>query len=207
MPDFHFGFTILLASTINEPGATTLVYFIMEMIASTILPEIDNIGKDQANATFGGYFVDKNTNSSLTITVDDQPGLRVSTWVNNSAQLLQPLGGSGNGTYTDFRLQPNHLYTGDKVGFTGFWQTVPGPAYPGFVNLNCGRWSIAGEVTYGNVAVEEFVFNIDGTTGKAIGVEPKALRTVLKGERDVRAGPRQSGRVPTRNLKSERHTR
>jgi hypothetical protein len=109
VPDFNFGFSILSASTLGQETIGPPLYFIMDMIASTVLLELENVARDQANATFAGHYVASNFNSSLTITVDDQPGLHVSQWVSNSTQFLQTLGtltGGTPGTYTDLASNP-----------------------------------------------------------------------------------------------------
>ncbi|KAF4631598.1 hypothetical protein G7Y89_g6535 [Cudoniella acicularis] len=181
VPDFDFGFSILTASTRGEAATSPLVYLISEMIASTVLPALDQVAKDQAEAAFAGHYAASSLNSSLTITADDQPGLRVTNWVSNGTEFFQDIGlGNNLGTYVDFRLQPNQLYTEDQVGFTGVGQTMPTPIYTGPFDVNCFTWGSVDRITYGNVGIEEFVFEIDPTTGKATNVQPKALRIKLE---------------------------
>ena len=102
-------------------------------------------------------------------------------WVSNGTDLFEDLGLSSTGTYVDYRIQPNQLYTGNKTGFIGVTQTVPAPVYSGPFDLNClGAWGGAGAITYGNVVVDEFLFEIDPTTGKATSVQLAALRIDLE---------------------------
>jgi len=184
VPDYEFGFSILTASTIGEGTTVALVYFIAEMIGSTVLPVLEKVAKDQAKATFAGHYAASNLNSSLTITVDDQPGLRVIDWVSNGTDFLEKFGHTSDGTYVDFRIQPNQLYTGNKVGFNGVSQILPAQIYSGPLRLNCLSWTNVDRANYGNVGIGEFAFEIDPATGNATSVQPKALRINLerKGE-------------------------
>jgi hypothetical protein len=179
VPDYNFGFTFLTASLLGEAVSSPLVYFMSEMLAATVLPVLEEVARDQAKATFAGHYAASNLNSSLTITVDDQPGLRVTEWISNGTDVFDAVGLSSPGTYVDFRLQPNQLYAGDKIGFTGTRRTLPKQIYTGPLDLNCFTWGDTG-ITYGNVDLENFVFEIDHKTGKSVRVQPKALRISLE---------------------------
>ena len=183
IPDYAVGFSILTATAAGEAPLT--VYLLADMLAGTIVPLLENIAKGQANATFGGHYAASNLNSSLTISTDDQPGLKVTQWVSNgTANFPETLLGvdTSTGQYVDFRLQPNQLYPSNsgEVGFTATWQTLPAPIYTGPFNLNCLAWGGGDSLTYGNVPVAQFVFQVDTKTGMATGVQPKALRVSLE---------------------------
>ena len=181
VPDFNFGFSILTASTLGEETTFAEVYLLSDMVASTILPALETVTRDQAKANFAGHYLASNLNSSLTITVDDQPGLRVIQWITNGTQVFDDLGLNTTGTYIDFRLQPNFLYTGNEVGFTGTWSKMPALVYIGALDVNCLAWGEVGDLTYGNVGIGEFVFEVDAT-GKAVSVQLKALRITIERE-------------------------
>jgi hypothetical protein len=57
---------------------------------------------------------------------------------------------------------------------------MPSPVYAGALDVNCLTWGEVGDLTYGNVGIGEFVFEVDPTTGKAINVQPKALRIIME---------------------------
>lgn len=175
VPDFDFGFSILSASEAGESVTARLVYFIAEIVSSTILPVLEKVAKDQAEANFAGHYSASNLNSSFTIITDDQPGLRVTDWVSNGTEFLANIG-----THVDFRIQPNQLYSGNKAGFTGLFQELPAPIYSGPFDLNCLGWAGVDRLAYGNVGLDQVVFEIDPTTGKAISVQPRALRITLE---------------------------
>ncbi|KAH8660133.1 beta-lactamase/transpeptidase-like protein, partial [Xylariales sp. PMI_506] len=184
IPDFNFGFVILTASGLGESLTTNYVWFLSEMIGSAVLPVLDEVARDQGNTTFAGHYSTNSLNSSLDIVVDEHPGLRVTNWISNGTDfldaLLQVSGGSSvDGSYVDFRLQPNQLYSGTEIGFTGTWQVLPATIVSGPFSINCPAWGSVDTATYGNVGIEEFVFEIDSKSKKAINIQPKAFRISL----------------------------
>lgn len=186
IPDFDMGFSILTASEGTELADSQVVYLIADMIAESILPALDEIAKIQAQENFAGHYAASYLNSSLTITVDDQPGLRVTNWISNDTDLLAIIGGSGSSADVDFRIQPNQLYTigSNEVGFTGWWQVVPTSVFTGPFSVKCLGWSAVDAAVYGNVGVEDYVFKVH-ETGKATELRLRALRVELERERDV----------------------
>lgn len=184
VPDYEFGFVVLTASPLNS-DYNALVYLLAEIIGEEVLGVLEDVARDQAGSRFTGNYVSaatENINSSLTIEVDDQPGLRVTNWISNGTEILDTILPKGEmGSYVDFRLQPNGLYDGDdRVGFTGTYERLPKPVYFGPMDLNCASWPTVDTFIYGNVGIEEFVFEVDERTGMVVGVEPKALRIRLE---------------------------
>lgn len=180
VPDFDFGFSILTASVQGQTTGAKLVSVITDMLISEVLPALEDAARDQAASAFGGHFAASSLNSSLTITVDDQPGLLVTEWISNGTDFLQDVGLKTPGTHVDVRIQPNQLYSGNRLGFTGIFNTFPAADSSGLFDPICASWGSVGGTSYGNVGIEEFVFEIDPTTGQATCVQPKALRITLE---------------------------
>lgn len=182
VPDYDFGFSILTASINGDSETTPYAYTIANMISEALLPVLEQIGKDQAEANFAGHYYSSssNINSSMTIAVDNQAILRVTDWISNGTDMLTALGKPGPGQITDFRIQPNQLYTENQIGFTGTWARFPVPVYAGPMDFNCIAWGGAGSVTVGNIGIEQMLFEMDPTTGTATSIQLKALRTSLK---------------------------
>jgi hypothetical protein len=178
VPDLDFGFTVLSAAP--SDGATT-VELITELMAATVLPAFDEIARTQASERFAGsYSSTENKNTTVSVTVDSQPGLRVTSWRVHGVEMLRELGGGAKGTYTNFRLWPNELYSGNLVGFTGTWQVLPRPKVNVPISQSCEAWESVSTITYGNVDIGQFVFDVDSTTGRAKMVKSKAFREVLR---------------------------
>jgi hypothetical protein len=182
IPDFDFGFSILTASALEPSPGGSLVYYIIDMVANMVLPELEIIAREQSNASFAGYYSSTQVNSSITIVVDDKPGLLVTQWVSNSTDLLQnyKMIAGGSDSTIEYRLQPNGLYTGCQVGFSGLWVPTSPKNGPGPLSLGCiVTWGGAEQMTVGNVGLDQFVFRVDESIGKARKVEQKALRITL----------------------------
>lgn len=189
LPDFDVGFSILTASSalVEMP---VMVYMLSDMLSAAALPALEDLARRQAEARFAGHYAlsstsaQHNQNSSLTVSTDDQAGLRVTHWISNGTDFLAQLAGGDEalvgGAYVDFRLYPNRLYVGDKqVGFTANWQTMPQPVYAGPLDLNCISWGGLNAATHGNVGLAQFVFDVDPTKDVVVAVQPKALRVSL----------------------------
>jgi hypothetical protein len=137
---------------------------------------IDDIAKKQAAAKFAGRYVSTATNSSLTVSTNSaDSGLIVTEWISNGADLW----GFFNSVVPNlvFRLLPNQLFSGNKVGFTGFYESPEAPSN-GTWYWQCPGWVDVDEFTFGNIPIGQMVFEV-GSDGKAASVDVRALRITL----------------------------
>lgn len=173
IPDFNLGVSILAVGDSNVSDSVNA------LIASYIFPALESIARAQASDIFTGQYAATDLNSSIIITTDEQPGLRISSWISNGTDILRVFNeslGNEHLNYVDFRLYPNQLYSGKhQIGFTGSFQQLPKEAndkpLPG-----CASIFTVGAVQYGNVGIESFVFDMDSKTGKVVAMEAMALR-------------------------------
>ena len=108
VPDYDVALTILVAGDVSsmEPLAeTTLTMF---------LPVIDRIGKIQAASQFAGrYGSSEGGNSSMTLSLDEGPGLNVDQLLSRGKDILAEyhdlLGSRRNDTMVSLRLYPTGL--------------------------------------------------------------------------------------------------
>ena len=112
------------------------------------MPVLDQIAKEQAEANFAGIYTSKATNSSLTLTTaGSQSGLKVTHLVSNGADLFSYL--SSIFPNLVWRLQPNQLDYGGKIGFTSY-QTSAVPSNSSEQSiLRCSGWFDVDPFTYG----------------------------------------------------------
>lgn len=187
-PDHNVGFTIL--------GAGGTVTALSDVIAAAIIPALDQAGKEHANKIFSGTYSltsssssssGSHINSSITITTDGGPGLKVDRWISNSTDIctLIPLAlGSqvSNSTDVSIRLYPTGLNNGNssRVSFRAVVIQSPSSDGIGPFTRACSTWATADIANYGKVGVDEFVFELDGKTGEAVSVSPRALRVNLE---------------------------
>lgn len=111
IPDYDLGLTVLVA------GDTSILNPLAEATIKTLLPAIDKIGRAQAVARYAGLYESATPlNSSIRLTVDDGPGLKISRWISNGSDILQeyasffhPSGTETDNLIVDARLYPTGL--------------------------------------------------------------------------------------------------
>ncbi|OKP10987.1 Beta-lactamase-like protein [Penicillium subrubescens] len=175
-PDHNAGFVLLGA------GNSTHVSLALasDLVAESLLPALEQAAKNQAHARFAGTYALGTGNSSITITTDDGPALVVTSWVNNGTNMLQSymaLNGITDPSMLDIRLYPTGL---ESPGQLSFRAVIPPPLPSGVgpFSSSCISWVTLDSRVYGNVGIDEFVFNLDGK-GNVVSVSPRVLRTVL----------------------------
>jgi hypothetical protein len=178
-PDHDAGFTVLVAGENSHQMTST----ISELVADILLPSLDNVAKNQALERFvGTYALTSDTfNSSITITADDGPGLRVEEWISNSVDMyetLMTLQHVTDRSAISIRLQPNGLQTSDRVGFSGVIYALPIPPNTGPILGSCISWIALESLIYANIGLSEFEFGLDDR-GDAMSISPRALRVTL----------------------------
>jgi hypothetical protein len=176
VPTYNFGFTILTASTTSSKVWEDLT----NVMAAKILPALETVGKGQAVENFVGRYSSTALNSSLSITTDELPGLKVAQWISNGTDLKAMLDLTLG---SDFRLIPNELYkaASGRIGFTGVYQSPMTGEKGNSTDFYwpCTSWTGVSALTYGNVGLEQFVFEVERGSGRARGVFSKGLRIVM----------------------------
>lgn len=196
LPDYGIGITVLTAQTLTASDVRSFLPF---TLADTILPVLDEIAKDQAEANFGGHYSNAETNSSLRLSTDgSQSGLKVTQLISNGVDLFAFFDSAFPNLV--WRLLPNGLNVGEgKIGFTSFQSSaVPTNSTqepsildcPGWLDVDpvsrtrIKLWQFAGfmltsQFTYGNIPIGQMVFSIN-SDGQASSVDLKGLRTTLQ---------------------------
>jgi hypothetical protein len=175
-PDHKAGFVLLGAGN-NTHESLALA---SDLVSKSLLPALEQAAKNQAHARFAGTYALGTGNSSITITTDDGPALVVTSWVNNGTNMFpsyMALHGITDPSMLDIRLYPTGL---ESPGQLSFRAVIPPPLPSGIgpFTSSCITWVTVDSQVYGNVGIDEFVFNLDGK-GNAVSVSPRALRTVL----------------------------
>lgn len=184
IPDYNVAFAVLTAG-----DAIGLTEILSEMIADSVLPLIYKISKDQAAQKFNGMYASTRAdNSTMSITVDDGPGLLIKEWTSNGVDVLGAYG-TVQGVPVQARMYPTGLNlpasgpngTG-KISFRAVFRPTasasPGYHHREIFNSDCPTWTEVDSVAYGNIGVDDVVFQTNNND-KVIGVEPQALRLDL----------------------------
>ncbi|PYH28222.1 serine hydrolase domain-containing protein [Aspergillus neoniger CBS 115656] len=181
-PDHNVGFTILAAGD----DTTSVVAYLSDLIASSIIPALEEQAKAEAADRFAGVYSSNLTNSSLTVSMDFGPGLNVKEWVSNSVDMrdaMMAILGASDVSDVSVRLYPTGLKSPGQQSFRAVIQdTTAGASGIGPFTRACETWELADSYVYGSVGLDEFVFDL-GTDGKAIRMSPRALRETLSRER------------------------
>ena len=177
LPDYNFGFTLLSAADLDDLGSV-IVNGIPNIVGNLMLPALDDVAKKQAICDFAGHYTSNTGNSSMKIAVSDaRPGLEVTQWISNSVDLLEVL--TATTPNLVYRIVPNHLFSGDKVGFTSFYQSATPPVGKDIWYGPCQGWVEVDEWMYANIPLGQMVFTVS-EKGKATSVNLRALEETLQ---------------------------
>jgi hypothetical protein len=188
-PDHGVGITILAAGEVT----TTLVAALTDMVGQTLIPALELAAKEEASRAFSGtYGIESaKSNSSLVISTDDDSGLKVSEWINNSVNMLEVVSGITSFPDLSIRLYPTGLRSqgsssATKVSFRAVFGSLSSSSSSsssqdgiGPVTRSSSSWELVDRYEYGNVGVDEFLFELDPKTGEAISISPRSLRETL----------------------------
>lgn len=177
-PDYDVGFTVLVAG--DDPTGTSRK--VSNLVVETLIPALDLAAKEEANHQFSGTYALPDRNSSITIASDDGPGLKVADWINDSKDMVEAVSvlfGVGDPSQASVRLYPTGLKSHGQISFRAI---IRGPSQipvtEGPFSLACASWIMVDSKKYGNVGVDEFLFDLD-SDGEAVSVSPRALRETL----------------------------
>ena len=184
LPDWEVGFTFLGAAVGGvAPGVFA------DIVGGFIMPALEDTARGQAGGKYGGVYEamgDGGLNSSLELTTEEiAPGLDVGVnvvkWVSNGTVLL---GEVGAGSEVAAQIYPAGLRSEGNGNGTvrtawNFVETVAngvGAGSRGFFTQECNSWEGVNSLDYGNLPVDEMVFEEDVATGKVLAVEIPGLR-------------------------------
>ncbi|KAK5116328.1 hypothetical protein LTR85_009300 [Meristemomyces frigidus] len=126
IPDFDVGFSILTASDsaeVKREAGLKVLSIVSDKMNIIVLPALADIAKERAKRAFAGSYTSHSNGitHSVAIESDAEPGLKLAAWMYNGTDILKELGRpwTSRDQVFDVRLQPNELYGGNKVGFTG----------------------------------------------------------------------------------------
>ncbi|KAI0849509.1 beta-lactamase/transpeptidase-like protein [Daldinia vernicosa] len=187
LPDYDVGITALLAG--GWPGNSN--WDIADAIGAILLPALEETAREQADASYAGtYTADDGLNSSLVLSTDpSRPGLGIEQWISNGTDMV-PIAIrytlNYNVTGPAIRLYPTGIETqpqGEqgtrKIAFKAVIENLDIKDHSGdMFSTNCGTWVGQTTAVYADMPLDQFVFTVS-RDGKAVGVLPLALRTML----------------------------
>lgn len=183
IPDFDVGFVILAAG--NSTTSTTEQ--LTDIVAANIVPALEDLARAQSQQKYAGTYASTNSSlaSNITLTTQPgQPGLIVQGWYSNDTDFLQAIAGFEKATTgVDVRLYPTGLVqqvspTMQRISYRALFESLSTNLDGGVFSADCETWASTDLYTYGNVGIEEFLFEVEN--GKVVSISPRVLRTTLK---------------------------
>jgi hypothetical protein len=163
IPEFGLGITILVAG--NPLAKSDL----MEKLIATLVPTAEELLRNQVRARYAGHYEGWHAGWSLTLAVDDGPGIRVLDWVSNHTDFLSVYGslkwmGETGGSW-HARLIPSEIYSPPGREESEMWRLTAVPEKPAESKVKiwddlCIRDVDA--LMYAGRSVEEFVIIQEG---------------------------------------------
>ena len=184
-----------------------IMQLINRMVTEALVPSMEMTALEQATANFAGtYITNDNDGIPMEITIeggDGRLGLGILNWTSTSTSshghrheedllvnywaaynLVLPVNASLTGR-PSLRLYPTGLSSKTQVAFRGVWSAwqesnVYSADDTAAFTRACVAWGQVGEPTYGNVGLDDFVFDVDehgvATAITARGVRRKLVR-------------------------------
>ncbi|KAK2933492.1 Beta-lactamase/transpeptidase-like [Fusarium oxysporum f. sp. vasinfectum] len=187
-PDHKIGYVALIAGA----NRAYLLSYLPDLLAQTLLPAAENAARDTAVKRFAGTF--KGPKSQLTVTMDDT--LVIRNWTRGDVDVIAmqaALTWPGLNITPVLRLYPMGLKGNKRMSFRGVFEAQAvnestAEAETNAIDANIGpfsggclSWGGVDSLTYGNIGVDDFEFEVDGD-GNATGLVPRVMRETLEKE-------------------------
>ncbi|KAK7587980.1 hypothetical protein V3481_010666 [Fusarium oxysporum f. sp. vasinfectum] len=185
-PDHKIGYVALIAGA----NRAYLLSYLPDLLAQTLLPAAENAARDTAVKRFAGTF--KGPKSQLTVTMDDT--LVIRNWTRGDVDVIAmqaALTWPGLNITPVLRLYPMGLKGNKRMSFRGVFEAQAvnestAEAETNAIDANIGpfsggclSWGGVDSLTYGNIGVDDFEFEVDGD-GNATGLVPRVMRETLE---------------------------
>lgn len=170
VPDYDLVVTIMTA---GPEADFTFSFSLLSKLLSTLLPAIEEAGKQEAELSFTGKYTDASTGSSITLSTDDGPGLNISHWTvhgMDAVDLYRNISGAGDVTILP-RLYPTGLQAGDQAAWRAVFDIGNADQNANFDSMfawagqSCQTWANMDRFQYGFNGIDDFVFTM--TDGQA----------------------------------------
>ncbi|KAK2676807.1 Beta-lactamase-related [Fusarium oxysporum f. sp. vasinfectum] len=168
-PDHKIGYVALIAGA----NRAYLLSYLPDLLAQTLLPAAENAARDTAVKRFAGTF--KGPKSQLTVTMDDT--LVIRNWTRGDVDVIAmqaALTWPGLNITPVLRLYPMGLKGNKRMSFRGVFEAQAvnestAEAETNAIDANIGpfsggclSWGGVDSLTYGNIGVDDFEFEVDG---------------------------------------------
>jgi CubicO group peptidase (beta-lactamase class C family) len=174
VPEYDLILTINAAGNSSEAAARTLLPSMMQKL----IPWADQIARAEAEAHYAGRYSLRN-DSSVTVALDEGPGLALSEWNMNGVDVLQSVSGLlGGGVPFSARIYPTDPDSQETN--KQFWRIhLSGPEIEtDWADYGCSTWTELDRFRYIQQQIDAVYFVVDG--GEVRAIEFPGWRMSLK---------------------------
>ncbi|KAL0933625.1 uncharacterized protein CTRU02_210424 [Colletotrichum truncatum] len=155
-------------------------------VISALIPALEQANKEAAEAAFAGTYADPETNSTVTLSVDDGPGLSLTDWKVRGIDVLPNIPNySASADMKAHNVSARIYPTNIKYGGSWSWRAV----YKNhdneeivndvfFPQAGCQTWGLIDRSTYNYLAFDDFVISI-GEDGASKSISPRPFGVTL----------------------------
>ncbi|KAK4952215.1 hypothetical protein LTR66_010736 [Elasticomyces elasticus] len=183
------GRTIDLYTKSGSIGFSVAINAIAEMAVQSFLPILEQASQQEAAQQLAGHYAATTSfNSSLWLTVYHGPGLKIEKWTSNDSDIMMTAqtysDATNGGQIRSVRLYPTDLMKetcfGSRVAYRAIFDVVADATQIERVfDQDSNTWATTDQVMYENVAVGNFVFDLD-MNGASLSVEPRVLNITFQ---------------------------
>lgn len=176
VPDYGIVMAILVAG--NETTSNTAEQ-IMSQAVTRLLPAFEVAGRQEAEQSFAGTYRDNQTNSTLVLSLDDDPGLAVSNWtmrgvdVPSNYQNYALLGTLPADTPVTVRLYPTNLQCASQQSWRAVFEVGNAADNEALDSTlfwsrgSCSTWDALDRLVYQYKALDEIVFMLNNGSARS----------------------------------------
>ncbi|RSM18283.1 hypothetical protein CDV31_002802 [Fusarium ambrosium] len=178
IPDYDVVISILTDGPETSGGVVQVLF---SQVVTSMLPAIEAAGKTQAKTAFAGKYINKETNSTLALEVDDEgPGLNIAEWTVRGTDVnshwlnyLSAISTTLPEIQVSARLYPTDLSAGEKVAWRAAYdlgspeEIEAANAQLFWKDGSCVSWGMGDRAVHEFKALDEMVFLVE--EGRATG--------------------------------------
>ncbi|KAL5377151.1 hypothetical protein DPSP01_009963 [Paraphaeosphaeria sporulosa] len=177
VPEYNIALTIHAAGN----DATRAVQDMLPLIAKPLISHADEQVRSRVSVNYAGTYRSNDDNKSISLVVDDGPGLLVQSAIMNGVAIIPALAkmqglDPSNATARLYPTDPDSNGS-NKEHWSLLLDRAKDGAARGFAEQECASWNWGDTARYGGQPLDRIVFHM--REGKAIGVALVGWRTTV----------------------------
>ncbi|KAF7561625.1 hypothetical protein G7046_g2511 [Stylonectria norvegica] len=193
IPDYDIAISLMMAG-VEVSSKSFIVEGVLSTVIQSLLPAIETAGREEAGQLYVGEYIDVATNSSISVIIDDGPGLIIASWAIRGYDVLANIPNysfralaSGNAfekVFMEVRVYPALLQYGKGAAWRAVFD-LPTPedytrlrTMPLFKDASCLSWLQQDRKVYNFLSLDEFIF-YHNDDGDATAVKSSAFNVTM----------------------------